>query len=220
MFTTELVRFLQDLRNHNTKEWMDFHRPRYEKLRNDYLELLQAVLFHMGSFEPEYAKLNPKQCMFRINRDARFSSDKTPYKTHFGAKISGISKKLFIPGYYFHIDYEGNLFLGGGLVSPTSKQIEALRNDFTTNPEKIKKILHEPQFEEVFGGTLYGERLKRIPRGYSDNDPNSELLTLKQYLCDITVDARSLTDAQLPNFIATHFRLIHPLITYLRRITA
>ena len=101
----ELFQFLSELRLHNNREWFQANKPRYDLLHRQFIEVVQELINRMTLFEPELAGLTPKDCIFRIYRDIRFSPDKTPYKTHFGAYIAAYGgRKSEYAGYYLHLE--------------------------------------------------------------------------------------------------------------------
>jgi uncharacterized protein (TIGR02453 family) len=115
MLQPSTLKFLKDLKKNNTKEWFDANRKVYEAAKQDFEMLVQEVISQHGKKDEEIASLKPKDCMFRINRDIRFSKDKSPYKTNFGAFINRGGKKSIYAGYYFHCE-PGRHFVGGGPV--------------------------------------------------------------------------------------------------------
>ena len=119
MFQPSTLKFLRDLKKNNNKPWFDAHRNQYEDARNDFENFIGAVLEKLGKKDDTIRDLKPKQCMFRINRDIRFSKDKSPYKTNFGASIDRGGKKSIFAGYYLHLE-PGKSFVGGGLWMPMS----------------------------------------------------------------------------------------------------
>jgi uncharacterized protein (TIGR02453 family) len=217
MFTRDLTLFLQELALNNSKTWMDANRGRYEKLRDEFLELIQAVLFSMAPFEPALARLDPKQCMYRINRDIRFSKNKTPYKTYFSAAMSEYGRKTADPAYYLHIDESGTLHIDAGLTSPEPKEIEAMRQLIFTKPEEFDGILHAESFQELFEGKIHGEKLKTVPRGYPADNPHIEVLKLKSFLAYHQTDAIELTDKELPQYITAVNKELRPFVEFCRR---
>ena len=109
---SELHRFLSELNNNNTKEWFDIHRKRYESLRKSWIEFVNLLIAEITKFDPDFADLDAKNCIFRINKDIRFSKDKSPYKTNFGASINIGGKKEFVGGYYLHFAHD-EIFCAG-----------------------------------------------------------------------------------------------------------
>src|SRR5881296_1954324 len=104
MLQQSTIKFLKDLKKNNTKEWFDANRKVYESAKQDFENLVQTVITQYCKKDNDIASLKPKDCMFRINRDIRFSKDKSPYKTNFGASINKGGKKSMLAGYYFHCE--------------------------------------------------------------------------------------------------------------------
>src|ERR1700683_925484 len=117
MLQSSTIKFLKDLKKNNNKTWFDSNRKYYEESKNDFEKFIQAVIDKQGKNDKHIAGLKAKECLFRINRDIRFSKDKTPYKSNFGASINRGGKKSLFAGYYFHCE-PGESFAGGGLWGP------------------------------------------------------------------------------------------------------
>ena len=125
----ELFQFLSELRLHNNREWFQANKPRYDLLHRQFIEVVQELINRMTLFEPELAGLTPKDCIFRIYRDIRFSPDKTPYKTHFGAYIAAYGgRKSEYAGYYLHLE-PGASMLAGGVWCPPPALLKLFRKD-------------------------------------------------------------------------------------------
>lgn len=219
MFPKEVTEFLKTLSQNNNKTWFDANRKHYEKIKNDFTELVQAIIFLMGEFEPEFVHLEPKDCIYRINRDIRFSKDKTPYKTYLSAAFSKHGRKTEDPGYYFHIDEEGVLRIDGGLWNPDRTKLELVRQSIETYPEKLLEILEEKDFKKYFGDLL-NDRLTKVPRGYDPENPYIELLKLKSFVGEHEVKVQSISEKELPKYIADGFKKLHPLVMYLMKIVS
>src|ERR1700704_6196246 len=113
-----LVEFLSGLEQNNNRPWFAWNKPAYDVLREEFEGLVADVTARIQKFDRALGPVDPKKAMFRIYRDTRFSKDRTPYKTHFSAAIRDRSKRGLEPGYYFHIDHEGMLLVGGGIYRP------------------------------------------------------------------------------------------------------
>ncbi|MDQ6608300.1 MAG: DUF2461 domain-containing protein, partial [Bacteroidota bacterium] len=118
MLIPQTLKFLSQLKKNNNKPWFDLHRPQYEAARIDFGNFMQLVIDELQKSDTTVTGLTGKDCMFRINRDIRFSKDKTPYKTHFGASVKRGGKKSPFAGYYFHLEPGDKSFIGGGLWMP------------------------------------------------------------------------------------------------------
>ncbi|MFZ2286126.1 MAG: DUF2461 domain-containing protein [Bacteroidales bacterium] len=207
--------FLSDLRYHNEREWFSTNRNRYEEARGNFETFVQAVLDEIMKFDPIYKGLEAKSCIFRINRDTRFSHDKSVYKTNFGAFMVRGGKKNGdkFPGYYLHIE-PGASFVTGGSYIPPSPWLNAIREQIDRNGDKLLQIISSRSYKKYFDG-LEGEKLKVPPRGYSRDHPHIELIKMKSFLAE-----RNFTDAGVlaPDFFETvtgAFRAMKPLNDFL-----
>jgi uncharacterized protein (TIGR02453 family) len=118
MIQASTLKFLKELKKNNNKPWFDANRKRYEEAKKDFENFIQQVINAHSKKDKTLASLKAKDCMFRINRDVRFSKDKSPYKTNLGASINKGGRKAFqTAGYYFHLE-PGQLFVGGGVYQP------------------------------------------------------------------------------------------------------
>jgi uncharacterized protein (TIGR02453 family) len=176
------LEFLSKLKKNNDRDWFSRNRKEYEAAKDNFGTFVQEVIDRIVKFDPILKGLDAGQCIFRINRDTRFASDKSPYKTNLGAFIvrGGRKNGDKFTGYYVHIE-PGNSFIAGGAYMPPSPWLTAIRENITAEPEKIKKILAAKDFVKFFG-QLEGEKLKSAPRGYASDHPQIELLKHKSYL--------------------------------------
>jgi uncharacterized protein (TIGR02453 family) len=118
MLQVSTLKFLKDLKKNNNKAWFDANRKKFEAAKEDWETLVQKVLDNMASVDEDTIGLTVKNCIFRQNRDIRFSKDKSPYKAHMGASIDRGGKKSGFAGYYFHLEPGNQSMIGGGLWMP------------------------------------------------------------------------------------------------------
>ena len=209
------LEFLSDLRLHNDRTWFAENRPRYEAARDNYSRFVQAVIDEIVRFDPILKGLEAKSCIFRINRDIRFTHDKSVYKTNFGAFMVRGGKKSAdrFPGYYLHIE-PGQSFISGGAYIPPAPWLNAIRANIAENGDRLVKILNSREYRKYFNG-LEGEKLKLPPRGYEKDHPHIELIKMKSFLPE-----KSLSDDEVtaPDFFETvtgAFRAMKPVIDFL-----
>ncbi len=179
MINKDLFNFLKELKNNNNKDWFDENRKRYQDLRKEFMDFISVLILELNKMEPEIKNIEPKDCVFRINRDIRFSKDKSPYKTNMGAYIAPGGKKSMKPGYYLHLE-PGSSFAAGGLYMPPSPELKAVRTEIFENPEEYLSIVQNPEFVKIFG-EVEGEKLKTAPKGFPKEDKNIDLIKLKSY---------------------------------------
>ena len=169
--------FLLALQKHNNKPWFDAHRDAYQEAKQRFEEFVDAFIDEFRSIE-DFADLSAKDCLFRINRDVRFSKDKSPYKPNMGASIALGGKHSIRAPYYIHLEPPDKSFLAGGVYMPTPDQLAAIRQAIDRDPEKLKAAITSRPFKKYFG-TLSGEKLKTPPRGYASDHPEIELLKVQ-----------------------------------------
>ena len=122
----QVFQFLQDLSENNNREWFHNNKKRYDESREKVLFITEVLINEIRKFDSEIPLLEPKDCLFRIFRDVRFSNDKRPYKTNFGSFIAKGGRKSMYAGYYFHIEPDTS-FVGGGIYMPDAEHLKAIR---------------------------------------------------------------------------------------------
>src|SRR5215813_10747738 len=148
MLQSLTLKFLKELKKNNNKTWFDAHRKQYEAARNDFENFIQSVLDKHAKNDTDLKELTAKKCMFRINRDIRFSKDKSPYKTNFGASMDKGGKKSGLAGYYFHLE-PGKSFVGGGIWMPQPDALKKVRQEIDYCLDEFKKIITARRFQTV-----------------------------------------------------------------------
>ncbi len=171
--------FLRKLKENNNREWFNENKDFYLKAKAEFEDFLQNLIERVGEFEPLVKSLTPKDVMFRIYRDTRFSKDKRPYKEFFCAFLAAGGKKSPFAGYYIHLEPE-NTFVGGGVYCPKGEILRAVREFIYQNLEQFKQIIENQDFIKTFGG-VYGEKLKVAPRGFPKDFEHIDLLKYKSY---------------------------------------
>jgi uncharacterized protein (TIGR02453 family) len=214
------MQFIADLKSNNNKEWFTANKPRYEVAKKEFEQFVDVLIEKIAEFDPGVGHLRGKDCVFRIYRDVRFSADKSPYKTHFGAYISPAAKKTEVharSGYYIHLEPGGSM-LAGGAYTPESAWLKAIRQEIAYNQEEFEGILKGEEFKKYFGG-LEGEKLKRPPAGYDADHPAIEWLKHKSFLASCNPDDKQIVAAGFLEYSASVFRAMAPLNWFLNRST-
>lgn len=219
MLQPSTLRFLKNLKKNNNKPWFDTNRKEYEAAKADFAAFIQSVIVKHGQKDPLIKDLIAKDCMFRINRDIRFSKDKSPYKTNFGASINKGGRKAFdAAGYYFHLE-PGKSFVGGGIYMPMPEHLKKVRQEIDYNLKDFKKILSAKKFKTVYGDLDKSTEfsLSRVPKGYEPDNPAAEYLKLKSYIAMTRISDADLISADLVKKTISAFEALHPLINFLNR---
>lgn len=189
MISKEAIQFSNDLRENNNTPWMHANKARYENYKKDYHFFINSLLTEMKKLDPSLEPLEVKNCTFRINRDIRFSKDKTPYKTHIATWFSTNKIRKNSPGYYVHFE-EGKSFIAGGIWGPEPEDVKKIRKEIAFFYEDLDKIISNPDFKKEFVEITRDENflLKNVPKGYDSNHPAAEHLKLKSFTCSQRIE--------------------------------
>ena len=215
------IKFLKDLKKNNTKEWFDKNRKLYDDAKTDFADLIQAAINKFGKKDESIALLKAKDCMFRINRDVRFSKDKSPYKTNMGASINKAGKKAWnTAGYYFHFE-PGGSFVGGGLYQPEPNILKKVRQEIDYNFNDFKKIISDKKFAAVYKDLDRSSEMKlsRPPKDYEADNPAIEYIKLKSFIAMAPISDADLADKNLVKKITDAFEVLQPVIEFLNHAT-
>ena len=218
MIQAATLHFLKELKENNNKPWFDQHRKTYEKVKADYLACAGAILEEMKKVDRSLEVLTAKDCVFRINRDVRFSTDKSPYKTNLGVVLHPWGKKFNLAAYYIHIEPQ-NSFIGGGLWMPEGPLLSKVRKELNFFYGDLKAILDQPDYKKLYGDLDIeeGQKLSRPPKGYEADNPAIEYLKLKSFTTSAPVTDDFLTSEEMLSSIAKSFTILKPFISYINR---
>jgi uncharacterized protein (TIGR02453 family) len=207
--------FLSELKYHNERDWFLKNRKRYDDSRSNYESFVQALIDRIAEFDPILKGLEVKSCTYRINRDIRFSNDKTIYKTHLGAFIVKGGKKNGdrYAGYYVHVEL-GNSMIAGGAYMPPMPWLTAIREKIDERGDLFLKIIRDKEFRNIFGD-IEGEKLKSAPKGYSKDHPYIELLKLKSYLASRLITDKEIVSKDCFDFMVSASKAMKPLNDFL-----
>jgi uncharacterized protein (TIGR02453 family) len=218
-FPPETQRFLAGLTRTNTRAWFEGHRAEYERFaKAPMLAFVQALDGVLARVAPAWVT-EPKKALFRLNRDTRFSADKSPYKTSLGArfgKAGGPGAES--AGFYVSVGVAG-VEVGAGCHVADTPQLQRLRARIAREPEALRKLVEAPATVRAFGA-LQGERLVRVPKPYATasgeaEHPAADLLRLKQAYFLVRLPAELATSATLVDEVGERLRLGAPLVAWL-----
>lgn len=217
MLKKSSVTFLRDLKINNNREWFEINRDRYEEAYADFTKQVSLVIDSFGKIDPTIGLLNAKECRYRIYRDIRFSNDKTPYKTHFGASFCEGGRHSSLAGYYISFEPDGSSFIGAGYWHPDSKALRVIRQEIDYCFGEFKQILKHPNFINHFK-TLDVEPnyvLKKAPKGYDENSPAIEFLKMKTWTISKHIPDSMLVSEELDKLILDVFKAASPFVHFL-----
>ncbi|HBH50165.1 MAG TPA: TIGR02453 family protein [Bacteroidales bacterium] len=213
MFTPDIFSFLGDLSANNYKEWFHENKPRYQSCRDNFNQNIELIIHEISSFDKSVAGLEPKNCVFRINRDIRFSKDKSPYKTNFGAFIAPGGRNKGNAGYYLHLDPAGS-FLAGGIYMPPSPVLKSIRQEIFENLEEFEEIVTHPEFIKHFKA-IDAEKLKTKPKGFPDDFRGLEYLKFKHYTVIKQYNSEDFCKIDFLKEIKEVYKSLYPLNRFL-----
>lgn len=212
-----LTAFLADLAENNRREWFEEHRAEYQDLREQFTAFVGELIERTADFDERIRWKDPKECLFRIYRDVRFSNDKSPYKTTFSAYVSEQNRRGAPPGYYLEVDEKGVMLAAAGIWLPPADVLARLRASLAEHPERFEKVLRARGFRKAFG-ELQGDRLTRPPRGYTAETPLIEHIKRKSYIAWRETDAREITHDDALTYVTDSFRTARPLVEWVRGV--
>ncbi len=217
MLKEETLKFITELKLNNNREWFAENKDKYEAARVDFEQLVAQIIQGINTFDSELGYLDPKKCIFRIYRDVRFSEDKSPYKTHFGAgfRPSTLSKTS---GYYFHLD-PNEAFVSCGHYMLMPDKIKKVRRGIYNDFEMFSSIINDKDFKKEFGD-LYkdDDMLKRVPNGFDKDHPAAEYMKLKHFYALKPLSCKQLLDKDLAAYVTAMYKQMHPLSQFLNDI--
>lgn len=216
MLAKESLQFLDDLRKNNNRDWFQGQKKRYETYKENYHSVVSDFIKAMATYDASLESLNVKDCTFRINRDIRFSKDKSPYKTHMGIWLSTGQKNTNLAGYYIHIE-KGKSFMAGGKWQPDNADLKKIRKEIEFFHDELDTILSDKKFQSEFGGFDREDSLKTAPKGFEKDHVAIEHLKLKSFIVSQPIEDKLLTDKDFVQKISAKLALIKPLNDFLNR---
>jgi uncharacterized protein (TIGR02453 family) len=219
MIQKSTLDFLKALKKNNNTIWFDQNRQKYNSSKNNFDEFVALLLEQMILFDEDLKELSSKNCTFRINRDIRFSKDKTPYKLNLSASFNKGGKKSINAGYYFHLQPGGNSFVGGGLWMPEAIELKKLRQEIDYCFPEFKKIINASSFKKHYSELEKDEKqmLVNFPKGYEKENPAADFLRMKSFIATKNLSDEEVTSVNLVKETAQAFKALMPLIKFINR---
>lgn len=208
------LQFLRNLEKNNNREWFNENKTLYQEAQQDVISFVEKLMEEMADFDEEIGKLEAKKSVFRIYRDTRFSKDKTPYKTNFGAGL-GMGKGNKISGYYLHIE-PGKSFLAGGVYKPEPSVLKTIRQEISAFGDEFKAILEQDEFRNYFRGLSVEDKLKKVPQGFEKDDKMAEYLKLKHFIVTHPISDEQLLSENAVKEFTKIFKAMKPLNDFLQ----
>lgn len=212
-----ILEFLSDLNSNNNRDWFQDNRDRYREALQSFESFINRLIPAIRDFDTVIDIVTAKDCLFRIYRDVRFSSNKLPYKTNFGAFIARGGKSSMMPGYYVHVE-PGNSFLAGGIHMPSADVLKMIRQEIYYNTEEYKKIIHNSEFRKYFDEMDDTEKLIRPPKGYPADFPDIDLIKYKSYTFSHDVNDTRVVTPDYDQYVLKIFRILYPFNNFFNKI--
>lgn len=219
MISPSTISFLKSLKKNNHKPWFDNNRDKYLIAKNNFEEFITELLHKMTLYDNDMKELTVKDCCFRINRDIRFSKNKTPYKISLSASINKGGKKSIYAGYYLHVQPEGKSFAGGGLWNPEAAELKKIRQEIDYCLPEFKKIIHATAFKKNYGELERDENhmLKKVPKGYDKDNAAADFLKMKSFVATRNMSEEVVLSTGFSDEIIRSFKALQPLVHFLNR---
>lgn len=219
MISPSTISFLKSLKKNNHKPWFDNNRDKYLIAKNNFEEFITELLHKMTLYDNDMKELTVKDCCFRINRDIRFSKNKTPYKISLSASFNKGGKKSIYAGYYLHLQPEGKSFAGGGLWNPEAAELKKIRQEIDYCLPEFKKIIHATAFKKNYGELERDENhmLKKVPKGYDKDNAAADFLKMKSFVATRNMSEEVVLSTGFSDEIIRSFKALQPLVHFLNR---
>lgn len=213
-FTPEALKFLRGLARNNNRDWFEARRSIYEnELKAPMLALIAAINGELAEFAPQHIR-PPHKTMFRIYRDTRFATDKSPYKKHISAWFArtGLPAKSGA-GFYFHLSAK-ELIVAAGCYMPEAEQLLAIRSYLAEHHTEYRRILANARLERLMG-EFDGERMARVPKGFAKDHPAADLIACRKWGVSATLPPELALSPGLQKELVSRFRTAVPLVNFL-----
>ncbi|KAL5364201.1 hypothetical protein BJX96DRAFT_187630 [Aspergillus floccosus] len=226
------ILYLKDLRANNNRAWFKCHEREFRRAMKDWESFVETLVPKIITFDATIPELPPRDIIFRIYRDIRFSKDQRPYKSHFSAAFSRTGRRRPYACYYLHLD-PGSSYVGGGLWAPEPPMIHLLRQSIDERPEDWRRVLNSEPFRsmflspakegteaalKVFANTNQEGALKTKPKGYAADHKDVQLLKLRNYHVVKYVDDEIFTAEDGQERIIRIISTLQPFVTFLNSI--
>lgn len=215
-FSPDFNQFFKELAANNHKDWFDINRKRYEKeIKDPFKAFVTDLIERIRTHEPSI-QIEAKDAIFRINKDIRFSKDKTPYKLHMGAVVSPLGRKdRTNPGIYVQLGPE-DVRVYGGIYTADKEQLQKVRTAIASDLKGFQKAISAPSFVETYGGEIHGEKNKVLPKELKEAAQEQPIIFNKNFYYFTKMDADMVESDQLLDIVMKHYEAAKPVREFLR----
>lgn len=206
MAVKQILDFLSTLKENNNREWFNDHKDWYLEEKDRFEKMVVDLIPRVAEFDERVKFLKPSDCIYRIYRDVRFSSDKSPYKSHFGAYICAEGgRRSKLAGYYLHVE-PGNVMMSGGVYCPPPDVLKKIRKSVYDNYDELKDILNDPDFMRYYGKMGTYESLKKMPAGFSPDFEGADYLKYKHFIVEHHISDEKAAEVDFISYSAVAFK--------------
>lgn len=209
-----VLSFLEELALNNTRDWFQANKGWYDEAKLEMEKLVNTLIPGIAGFDSSMQFVAAKDCMFRIFRDVRFSKDKAPYKTNFGAWMTGAGRKSSGPGYYVHIQ-PGESFLAAGVYMPEPDKLKKIRQEVYYNFSEFNAILHAKEFRNHFKGVDDMDRLKKPPKDFPSDFEGIDILKNKHFTVSYPLSDQQIGENDFPKKAVRIYQTVYPFNVFL-----
>lgn len=211
--SSKVFDFLKLIEKNNNREWFNDNKNIFTEAQSDFQDFTEELIAEMGKFDEHILKIDAKKSLLRIYRDTRFSKDKTPYKTYFGASL-GMGKMNSKAGFYLHVE-PGKSFLGSGIYLPDSPILKEIRKEISVFKDDFLTTIEAQDFKKYYGALDQEHKLKNIPQGFEKENPMGEFLKLKSFIGVHNMTNKDLMEKNAVKNISKIFEAAKPLNNFL-----
>jgi uncharacterized protein (TIGR02453 family) len=212
----KLLDFLTRLARNNNRDWFNDNKKEYIDLKEEFELFINKLISEIKQIDSFTSNLSAKDCVYRIYRDVRFSKNKVPYKTHFGANITYGGRKSPFAGYYVHIE-PGSSFAGGGIHRPEANVLKELRYEIMDRTDEFKNIISAQKFKKNFP-EIYGEQLKTAPKGFPKDFKDIALLRYKSYALVHKIDDEVIKSTRFEDYLLNLYNTAKPFNAFFNKV--
>ncbi len=215
MIEPKVYDFLIQLNANNNRDWFNDNKALYLEAKESFEMSIRNMISLINSIDSSIGILEPKDCVFRIYRDTRFSKNKTPYKTNMGAYIVNGGRKSPKGGYYLHVE-PGTSFIAGGIYCPPNDVLKKVRKEVYNFTDEFKDIIENKTFKEMFP-EFYQDKLKMVPKGFPKDFEDADLLKYKSYIVSHSISDEEMVGEGATQLITKAIETLKPLNDFINR---
>jgi uncharacterized protein (TIGR02453 family) len=210
----KVLAFINELTENNNRDWFNANKNLYQEALEIFRGFAGALLEGISKFDPSVGNLEPKDTIFRIYKDVRFSKDKLPYKTHFGCWMAKGGRKSTDAGYYFHLE-PGSSFLAAGVWMPPKEQLKLVRQEILYNPDSYLKLINTSTMNEHYERGGKEDMLKKGPVGFPKDFIHMDELNYKHYIWSRYFDDAAVQSKDFASRVVEDYKGLFPVVSYL-----